>query len=74
MGGLDRGRENVRGAVPISGAFPRSSGKVHAARTPWRAEGSMRAGDVVQGRFEVEMLAGSGGAGQVFRAHDKQEE
>ena len=34
----------------------------------------MRAGDVVQGRFEVEMLAGSGGAGQVFRAHDKQED
>ncbi len=34
----------------------------------------MRAGDVVEGRFEVEMLAGSGGAGKVFRAHDRLED
>jgi hypothetical protein len=31
----------------------------------------MRAGDLIGERFEVEMLAGSGGVGQVFRARDR---
>jgi len=32
----------------------------------------MRPGDVIAGRFEVERLAGSGGMGAVYRAHDKE--
>jgi len=31
----------------------------------------MRPGDVVDGRFEIEHLAGSGGIGEVFRARDR---
>src|SRR5689334_8213889 len=33
----------------------------------------MRIGDVVAGRFEVERLAGAGGAGEVYRAKDRVE-
>ena len=32
---------------------------------------SMRSGDLIADRFEVEMLAGAGAVGQVFRAHDR---
>ena len=32
----------------------------------------MRGGDLVAGRFVVETLAGAGGMGQVYRAHDRQ--
>ncbi len=50
---------------------PRVVGATTGGGLDLRGPGSLRAGDVVGDRFEVERLAGSGGMGTVYRALDR---
>src|SRR5689334_10395425 len=55
--------------MPELSGIPTAQGAPEIIRRP--AEGVLRPGQVIAGRYEIQSRLGAGGMGAVFRAHDR---